>query len=379
MSSEHDDFDDDEHELIRADAPIDASGPEALARIIEQSNREQAASRAQARELVKTLEGVRRSQEYLGEALREERKKSRGMLVLLVLAPLVAVAGAWYVLRHVDDAKSDLERRVEQMAADAQAARADDASKRQDERSTQLASDVDALRRDLDSSREALAAERKQVAEREAALAAADNRGESAKMELGALQSEVRSARATAHAEEQRAAALERQLQDAQKALAAKPVAPPSPPPPTSAPASSSAAPAAAPSPVAAKPATTQQPEGDPVAAEKAKSVLNALLKESGDAVRYEFTSIGGVAGRSLVGVVAVGTDDQGAVVRTIQAGRAEIAVDADSKSVVLRFFDGNLLIGGKSAPFFDGRYGLVVRGDPAKWKAAASAFVKSD
>ena len=60
-------------------------------------------------------------------------------------------------------------------------------------------------------------------------------------------------------------------------------------------------------------------------------------------------------------------------------AGRAEIVVDSVSRCVVLRFYDGKLLIGGKSAPFFDGTYGLVVRGDPAKWRAAALSFVKSE
>jgi len=145
--------DDDELEIVRAAASIEPAGPEALARLIEQSNREQAAGRAQARELIKALEGVQRSQEYLGEALHAERRKSRALLALLVAGPIVAVVGAWYVLGRVDDAKLDVERRVDRIAADDTAARAADASKRDDERAAQLAADVDALRKDLASSR----------------------------------------------------------------------------------------------------------------------------------------------------------------------------------------------------------------------------------
>jgi hypothetical protein len=396
MTRRPDQDDDADHDLVRAEAPMELAGPEALARIIDQSNREQAASRAQARELIKTLEGVQRSQEYLGEALRDERKKSRGLFVLLLLGPAVAAAGAWYVLRHVDDAKSDVERRVERLAADAQTARAEDAAKLQDGRAAQLAADVDALRRDLDGARESLAAERKHVVDREAALVAADTRSESAKTEIVALESEVKSARARQRTEEQRAELLESKLRAAQADLTAKAAAPPTaataapptsavPPdsPPTTSTSSLTAPVVVSQAPVAAAEAkaavAAAPPVADPAAADKARAALNALLKESGDAVRYEFSVVRAVAGRSLLDVVVVGADDQGNVMRSIQAGRAEIVVDSVSKSVVLRFYDGKLLIGTKSAPFFDGTYGLVVRGDPAKWRAAALSFVKSE
>lgn len=375
-----------EHELIRPDAPGALAGPEALARILEQSNREQAASRAQARELVRALEGVQRSQEFLGEALREERKKSRGFLVLLVLGPALAVAGAWYVLRHVDDAKSDVERRIVRMAADEEAARAEDFAKLSDTRAAQLSGDVESLRRDLDASREALAAERRHVAEREAALAAAETRTESARTEISALEVEVKTARARQRTEEQRATALEGRLREAQaEAKAAAQREPPPPPPVAAAAPAAPAAPSVGESKPAAEtrpaspPPPPAQPTGDPSAAANARLVLNSLLKDSGDAVRYEFSAIRAVSGGALLDVVAVGTDERGNVIRSIQAGRAEIVVDSTSRSVVLRFYDGKLLIGGKSAPFFDGTYGLVVRGDPAKWRAAALSFVKSE
>ena len=369
--------DDPDHDLVRADAPLDAPGPEALARLIDQSNREQAASRAQARELIKALEGVQRSPEYLGEALHAERRKSRGLLALLLLGPIAAAVGAWYVLRHVDDVKLDVERRVDRLAADEAAARADESSKREDARTAQLAADVEALRRDLQSSREALAAERKHVADRENALATAETKTDNARMELVALESEVKSARSRAHAEEQRAGLLETKLKDAQSALTAKP--PPIQPTfvaPTVA--ATSSPPVAETKSVEQTPPSAPAPT-DPSAAEKARAVTNALLKDSGELVRYEFTAIRAVSGKSLLDVVVVGADAQGAVVRTIQAGRAEIVVDSISRSVVLRFYDGKLLIGGKQAPFFDGTYGLVVRGEPAKWKAAALSFVKTD
>jgi hypothetical protein len=389
MTRRPEEDDDAEHDLIRAEAPIEFAGPEALARIVDQSNREQAASRAQARELIKALEGVQRSQEYLGEALRDERKKSRGLLVLLLVGPLVAAAGVWYVLRHVDDVKSEVDRRVDRLHADEEAARAEDVAKLRDGREAQIAADVESLRRDLDGARESLAAERKHVVDREAALVAAETRTEDAKTEIVALQTEVKSARARERTEEQRASLLEGKLRDAQSALTAKAEAPQAAAPVPTPTAASSSPTATTPlvAPVApaetaaskAAAAAAQQPAADPGAAEKARATLNALLKESGDAVRYEFSAVRAVAGRSLLDVVVVGTDDQGAVIRSIQAGRAEIVVDATSKSVVLRFYDGRLLIGGKSAPFFDGTYGLVVRGDAAKWKAAALSFVKSD
>src|SRR5689334_15931822 len=119
-----DDDDEPAREIVRADGPTgDVGGAAALARVIDQSNREAAASRAQARELIKALEGVQRSQEYLGVALREERAKSRWLAALVLIAPLVAVAGGWYAWRHVDDVRSDLDGRIARLAEDEQAAR----------------------------------------------------------------------------------------------------------------------------------------------------------------------------------------------------------------------------------------------------------------
>src|SRR6185436_6116758 len=102
-----DDSDDDDpaREIVRAGAPTGDVGAAALARVIDQQNREAAAGRAQARELIKALEGVQRSQEFLGVALREERARSRWLTALLVAAPLVAGVGAWFVWRRVDSVR----------------------------------------------------------------------------------------------------------------------------------------------------------------------------------------------------------------------------------------------------------------------------------
>jgi hypothetical protein len=360
------DDEDEPRELLRA-PPAELAGADAVARLLEQSNREAAAGRAQARELVKALEGVQRSQEYLGTALLAEKRRSRLLIALLVLAPIGAAAGAWLL---VDALRADVGR-VEQLVGDERAARVADAAKFRDTRAAELASDIDALRRDLDASREALADERSRLADREKALAAAESRGESAKAEVGLLGQEIIAVRARANAEQGRAVQLEEKLTAAQAALAARTAAAAAPPPePESAP------PAVAASEAAAKPETPAAPQSPEAAADadQTRAALNVLLEQSGDAVRYRFESIESVAGRALRGVLVVGADADGTVLRSIQAKRAEISVDPATASVVLRFFDGKLIVGGKQAPFFDGTYGLVVRGDAAKWKASGLA-----
>jgi hypothetical protein len=129
--------------------------------------------------------------------------------------------------------------------------------------------------------------------------------------------------------------------------------------------------------PVAVKVTPVAPSAADVAAAEKARVLLNTLLKESGDAVRYQFAAVGGLGTRSLTAVRLVGSDDKGNVVRTIQAARAEVVCDDASGSVVIRFFEGKLLVGLIEAPFFDGTYGLIVRGDPKKWRSSGLDCVK--
>ena len=80
-----------------------------------------------------------------------------------------------------------------------------------------------------------------------------------------------------------------------------------------------------------------------------------------------------------LMHISAPGSDRSGETLRTIEAKRAEITVDAATSSVVLRFLDGHLEVGRLRAPFFDGSYGLVLQGDPARWRASGLATVKGD
>jgi hypothetical protein len=371
--------DDEPRELVRADPPAELSGPEAIAHLLDQSNREAAANRAQARELIKALEGVQRSQEYMGTALQEERARSKGLMALVILAPIVAAAGAWYVWRHVDDTRSEMDARLAQIAADAKTARAEDAANESDARATQVAADLEAVRRDLEASRGDLAAERKHLAEREAALTSAQNRADGAHTEIDALEFEVKSAKSKTGAAEARGAILETRIHQLQTELDAAKTKAAAPAPAAAAPATATSAvpsPSEAPTPVV-KAAPSPPSAADVAAAEKARVVLNTLLGESGDAVRYQFTAVGGLGPRSLTGVKVVGTDDKGAVIRTIQAARAEVVCDEASGTVVIRFFDGKLLVGLIEAPFFDGTYGLIVRGDPKKWRSSGLDCVK--
>ena len=348
-------------ELVRLDEPGGLSAADAVAHHLAQSNREAAANRAQARELIRALEGVQRSQEYLGTALRDERAKSRWLFVLLVLVPVVVAAGVWFVARRVDEARSVTDERITQLAATSAAARADDTASLRNARVTELARDLDGLRHDLGASRDDLTAERKLVIEREAALAAAQSRSEGARVERETLEFEVRTAKSTVAAGEARAAILEKRIEELQASHDA---------------AAKAAAPRVVPEPAPTS-AAAAKTLSDPVATEKVRTVLNALLKGSDDTVRYEFESVGGLAGPSLTDVRLAGTDEQGRSVRTIQAARVEIAVDAASSSVVLRFFEGKVIIGTIQAPFFDGSYGLVVRGDAARWKASGLDCVR--
>ena len=103
--------DDDARELLAPRAVgADSPGAAALGHLLEQSNREAAANRAQARDLIKALENVQRSQEYLGTALLDERRKSRWLVIAFVAGPLIAAACVWLVWSRVDDMRADYER-----------------------------------------------------------------------------------------------------------------------------------------------------------------------------------------------------------------------------------------------------------------------------
>ena len=382
MDPRDDEADDDTHELVHAAPMRPIEGPEAVARLLAQSNREAEANRAQARELVKALQGVQKSQEYLGVALREERRRSRWLLAVVVLAPVAAGVAVWSMASRVDDVRGDLNDRIAKLSADEQAARADAAQGLRDARITELTSDLSGLRTDLDASRATLVEQQKHLAERETALTAAEGRTDSVRAEIGALEFEVRAARAKASAEQARSAQLETRMKELQAELdkrtkAAAASAPAEPARPAAAPGGDKAAAAApAPATAAVKEPPDPVPASDAAETEKIRLALNALLRQADDVVRYQIQSLAGAAGRTLSGLRVVGTDERGAVVRTIQAARAEITVDGSTGSIVMRFLDGKLILGTVEAPFFDGNYGVVVRGDPAKWKSSGLTCV---
>jgi hypothetical protein len=378
-----DDPDDDAHELVHAAPLRPMEGPEAVAHLLAQSNRESAANRAQARELIKALQGVQQSQEYLGVALREERRRSRWLLALVVLFPLAAGAAVWWMAARVDDVRSDVSDRIAKVAAEEQAARAAAAQGLRDAHIEQLTQDLSGLRGDLDASRVALLEQQKHLAERETALTAAEGRTDSARTEIGALEFEVTAARSKANAEQARSAQLENRIKELQAELDARRKAPSPPAPAETARLSAApgddkaAAPAPSPAAAVAKPAPAREaPASDAAETENIRRALNALLRDADDAVRYQIHALGGAAGRTLSALRVVGTDDRGVVVRTIQAARAEITIDASTGSIVMRFREGKLIVGTVEAPFFDGNYGLVVRGDAAKWKSAGLSCV---
>lgn len=382
--------DDDPRDLVPSAPMRPLDGPEAVAHLLAQSNRESQANRAQARELIKALQGVQRSQEYLGVALREERRRSRWLLALVVLAPVAAGVGVWAMANRVDDVRTDMGEKLAKLSADEQAARSEAAERLRDTRIDELTADIAGLRTDLAASRDAAATQEKQIAEREAALKTAESRSDSARTEIGALEFEVRAAKSKASAEQARATQLEARIGDLQKQLETRKqeaTQAASAPAVRAAPAPAAAVPHAAVADVPPKPpvaapaekkpaadATTpavSAPASDPVETEKTRRALNALLKDAEDAVHYEIQALGGSVGKTLTALRVVGTDERGAVVRTILAARAEISIDAATGSVVLRFLDGKLIVGAVEAPFFDGSYGVVVRGNAGKWRAS--------
>lgn len=369
------DGDGDAHDLVRARIPAGAAGPETLAHLLAQSHHEAAANRAQARELIRALEGVQRSQEYLGAALREERSRSRRLVLLLLAAPLVAGAAVWWVTRRVEEVRGDVESRLATVEAGGRAERATLLAGMKDARLEEIHGDLARLREDLASSRDALASERARVADREQALAAADSRTDSARMEVGALEFELKSAKSRAAAERARADHLETRIRALEEEARSRKegAAEGAPASPKAVPDSGSALGAVAPAAKAPAPPPSE-PAADAAEVERNRSLLNALLRESKDAVRYEFAFVGGLSGRTLRDVHVVGTDAEGRVVRAIRAARAEVTADGRSGSVVLRFFEGKLHVGSVEAPFYDDTYGLVVRGDAQRWSKSGLA-----
>lgn len=384
-------------------APLPADGRQALAvvaALLDRHARDADAARAHAREIVRAVESLAKSQEFLGVQLREERARSRSLVVALCLVPLALVAlGAW--MWHAADglrdgqtaAQGDVERRL--AAMDGKLAEDRTAALRAsfDERVKSLESDVTSARTDLVSTRSALDAEREERRKRDEATAARLAAADRDRAELEAVRAELRAASALAGAERARGDSLARALADVAKGAGREPepVDPPAPPsidgaagvpgdpgsPPPSAPepARPTPAPKAAATSVAAT--TVSAPAVSATDTSRVRETLNDLLSKATGPAVYRIESLAEVSGQELRGVKVTGREPQsGKVLRTIEAPTAEVVATGDGL-VRLRFRDGTLTVGGRTSAFFDGRYGVVVQGDVAAWKAAALPSVR--
>ena len=109
---------------------------------------------------------------------------------------------------------------------------------------------------------------------------------------------------------------------------------------------------------------------------ERIREELNRLLALAADAVTYRVDSVGGVRGDTLLDLRVSGVDDKGRAIRTLEAGVATVHVRSESDDVLFDLRDGHLLLAGRKAPFFDGRYAIVVPGTTAAWRVSGLTCV---
>jgi hypothetical protein len=208
--------------------------------------------------------------------------------------------------------------------------------------------------------------------------------------EIPGLRSQVDALRDRAGAEAARADGLDRELREVQRRLAAGES---EREPATARPPTSDRTPRSSGSAASSEPETRST--GDAVRADKPDrsalmrgatrdpdelaritAGLNALLRLSPGATKYVFASVGGVSGRELLDVRVEGRDVDDRVERTIEAPFAVLTVKPGESAVLLEFKDGELVRGDLRAPFFQGRYGLVLDADTSRWKSAGLAFL---
>ncbi|MCE9637242.1 MAG: hypothetical protein K8T90_16170 [Planctomycetes bacterium] len=370
-----------------------------LATVLDQQSRDASANRAQARELIRAVEGLAKSHEYLGTELREERRRARSLLVALVLVPVVVLAAGAAVVWSVRSTDDRLEVLRSDVARDRQALQSDRETERiasgrvavvrteLEARIAAAAADGASVRVDLDTTRAALAEERRLREERERSVSAKLAESERVSGEVRGLRSEVGALREVAGAEKARADELARLLA---AAVTAAPPAFAGPLQPAGASAAdarvprglpaepaaggadrpvSASAPSAAPQPTPrATPPTSATATRDPADLDRIRTRINGLLEGTTGAARYEIESLSGVSALDLLGVRVTGRDESGRTLRTVEAARLEISVAADG-AVRLRFVDGFLIVGGRKAPFFDGAYTLSLEGSAKVWR----------
>jgi len=372
------------------------AGPRVLSELLHQSHREAGASRAQARELVRAVTELRDAHEFLGAELLRERRRGRWLLAVLALAPVLAAAVVWALWLRIDsvrerhddalaalDAAQDEERvKILEVAHGAHTAALE-------ERVTGAQENLDAARYDLSAARdearlseEVLERDRRSFAEREREWLERIGRLERTGGEVVGLRAQLEALRDRSGAEAARADALERELRSRERVPV--PVAPP----PSTAPreaVSRAATPRVRPvvPPRAEAAGDSAAPPQFPSAVrskdelERISSSLNGLLELTpGDAL-HRVTELGGVSGKELLEVVLEVRDRAGALIRTIEAPRAGVMVDTRRGTVLLTFLDGYLARGELRAPFFRGRYALVLDTDTGRWRRSGLTCVE--
>ena len=269
----------------------------------------------------------------------------------------------------------------------------------------------------MEQTQKALAAETEARRSLAAAAAEAQAQAEKDRRELDIARADLRSLDRLAGAEKARADALARALADAARqpdplpaptrtpapatsGASARtadppPVAPTASPPvaPTAVPTAptaptSSATPGPAPLPppiahpavpaVPTPPAVSPSASREPADLERVRTTVNQLLEGTSGAARYQIEAMDGVSGQDLLGLRVVGRDESGRTLRTIEAPSGEIRVGEDG-TVRLLFRDGQLVVGGRRAPFFDGAYSVRLTSTAAAWKASGLTCVRFD
>ncbi len=376
----------------------------AIAHWLEQSHRDATANRAQARELIDALDRAREGHEYMGRSLRDEKRRSRLLVLGLAFAPLLAVVVVWGIWNQMDAVRTDVGDRVDGVLREQERLRREqsdlaraDLETVQRERVAGLDAEIDRLASQLDSTRAGLLAAQSEGSDRESGLRARLTELETAHGELLGLRAEVRTLRSRAGADAARNDAQEREIRELERALGdararaatAQPTAPPIAMAPLPMPASPPIAPDADPPDAAPwAPATTTDaaplvPDPHPAASrrpgdlERIRTELNRLLGATDEAVSYRVDRLGGVSGEDLLDVRVVGLDEAGQTIRALEAKRAEVTVQRDRGQVRLSFRDGHLELAGRQAPFFEGHYALELASDPEAWRISGLTCVR--
>ena len=393
-----------------ADAPLAAGAPSAsadgavLMHWLEQNHRDAQANRAQARELVKALEQVRDAHEYVGRSLRDEQAKSRRLTVALVLAPILAGFVVWGVWDRMDAMRAEVSTQIREVAAGQDALRQaqdqlrfGEVAEAQEARADALEAELERVRSDLATDRSASAARAEARTAEEIALRSRIDELEDEGAEAAGLRAQLQALRSRSGAEAARATELEREIRRLERELGAVqagggPAAALSrlPVEPMIRPAQEEAAAAVTPEvagdgPEDATPATAGEPDPKagavrrPEDLDRIRGELNRLLALAGDAVRYRVDFVGGVRGDTLLEVRVSGVDDEGRAIRTLEAKTVQVHVREETDDVLLDMREGHLLLAGRQAPFFDGRYAIVLQGQSEAWRISGLTCVTFD